>query len=171
MADPHSKPGFGDVSSAQFRNAMREVATGVSIISSGRAGEARGLTATAFSSFSAEPPAVLICVNRDSECHSTIQKTGAFCLNILKSDSEALAHHFAGRDGVKGCERFLSGNWTTLVTGSPVLSDALVAFDCQLRDWIAADTHTIFIGDIAAISPLAPGQALVYRAGAFSAVG
>ncbi|MGI6245917.1 MAG: flavin reductase family protein [Pseudochelatococcus sp.] len=159
------------VSPAEFRNAMREVASGVSIISSGRSGRARGLTATAFASLSAEPPAVLVCVNRDSECHRTILETGAFCLNILKAEDEALAHRFAGRGGIRGHERFLEGNWMTLATGSPVLSHALVAFDCLLRESVASHTHMIFIGDVAAISSAGSGSALVYRAGAFSAIG
>lgn len=171
MASPVSKIDATAVSAFEFRSAMREVAAGVTIVASGSLQDARGLTATAFSSLSAEPPAVLVCVNRDSECHRTILDTGAFCVNVLKAESEALAHRFAGRGGVRGHDRFLPDGWTTLNTGSPVLKEALVAFDCLLRSSIAADTHTIFIGDVAAISSSEPGQALVYRTGEFSAVG
>lgn len=168
MASSVSKLDTEIVNPSEFRDAMREVATGVSIISSGKLDNARGLTASAFCSLSAEPPAVLVCVNRDSECHRTILETGAFCVNVLRAENETLAHRFAGRGGIKGHDRFLHGNWTTLATGSPVLSEALVAFDCLLRNSIVSDTHSIFIGDVAAISSSAPGQALVYRAGAFS---
>lgn len=157
-------------SPASFREAMRGVASGVAIITSGRSDEARGLTATAFCSLSAEPPAVLVCVNRESQCHGVILSTGSFCLNVLKADSEALAHRFAGRGGIKGSDRFLEGNWTTLRSGAPVLSDALAVFDCQLREAIISDTHSILIGDVTALMASGQSKALIYRSGWFGSI-
>ena len=158
------------VDASEFREAMREVAAGVTIVTSGRGDRARGLTATAFSSLSAEPPSVLVCVNRDSECHQTIAESGTFCVNVLGAEAQHLANRFAGRDGIKGSARFQIGDWSTLSTGAPVLADALVAFDCRLRKAIDAGSHTIFIGDVAAVSKTG-GDALVYRKSGFFSLG
>ncbi|MGH6859113.1 MAG: flavin reductase family protein [Phyllobacterium sp.] len=155
------------VDASEFREAMREVASGVTIVTSGSGERARGMTATAFNSLSAEPPSVLVCVNRDAECHRVITDTGVFCINVLGAAARQLANHFAGRDGVKGAARFQMGDWATLSTGAPVLTDALVAFDCRLREAIDAGTHTIFIGDVAALSKTG-GNALVYRQSGFA---
>lgn len=167
LADSTTTAGINPL---HFRNAMRRVASSVTIVSSGRADAARGITVTAFSSLSVDPPAVLICVNRTSEIHRTILDTRAFCVNVLKSADEALAGRFAGREGVRGADRFLNRHWTQLITGSPALLEALAVFDCTVRDSIVSGTHSIFIGDVVAVESGAPGQALVYREGAFGVV-
>ena len=48
-------------------------------------------------------------------------------------------------------ERFDHGKWITLVTGSPVLQDALVSFDCKIRQMNDVGTHTIFYCEVEAI--------------------
>ena len=42
--------------------------------------------------------------------------------------------------------RFNSRDGTRLATGSPVLIDALVSFDCRVVKKLAHGTHTIFLG-------------------------
>lgn len=149
---------------------MREVASAVTIVTSGSGELARGLTATAFSSLSAEPPSVLVCVNRDSECHQTISQSDSFCVNVLGASSHQLANRFAGRDGIRGLARFKIGEWLILSTGAPVLADALVAFDCRLRKSVDAGSHTIFIGDVAAILRTSR-DAFIYRKSEFISLG
>ena len=47
-----------------FRDAMRQLASGVCVVTLGAGDERKGLTATSVSSLSAEPPTLLVCVNR-----------------------------------------------------------------------------------------------------------
>lgn len=158
------------VDPAEFRAAMREMAAGVTIVTSGVGVHRRGLTATAVCSLSADPPALLVCVNRDAECHRAILDHGMFCVNVLGASSEALAGRFAGRDGIRGVERFAAGSWGTMATGAPVLQDAVAAFDCSLRESMDGGTHSIFIGQVEAITIGSSQAALIYRAGLFSLV-
>ena len=155
---------------ADFRAAMRELAAGVAIVASGSGHRRRGMTATAVCSLSAEPPALLVCVNRNAECHKTILECGSFCVNLLGSEGEALASRFAGRTGERGVERFSDEHWGVLSTGAPVLLDAIASFDCTLREAIDAGTHSIFVGDVEAVMVEASRSALIYRAGRFAVV-
>ena len=62
-----------------------------------------------------------------------------------------LAERFAGRGGFKGAERFADGDWVSLVTGAPVLADALAAIDCRVEDIVERHTHAIVIGAVQAV--------------------
>ncbi|MBL8699536.1 MAG: flavin reductase family protein [Alphaproteobacteria bacterium] len=150
-----------------FRVGMRRLAAGVTIVTAMHDGARNGLTATAVTSLSADPPQVLVCVNRTATAHDLIHRGAALCVNILAQEHRDLAARFAGMDGVHGPERFDIGTWTTLVTGSPVLSDAIAAFDCVVDEAVDSATHTIFIGRVVGISAREDGRPLVYEAGRF----
>ncbi|MDQ0513227.1 flavin reductase family protein [Ancylobacter amanitiformis] len=154
---------------ADFRAAMRELAAGVTIITAGREDGRRGLTATAVCSVSADPPTLLVCVNRSAEGHAAIRESGAFCVNVIAAEHQCLAERFAGRDGARGAERFEHGEWRALATGAPVLADAVAAFDCQVIQAIDAGTHTVFLGAVTATTVSPQRAALLYRAGTFAA--
>jgi len=157
-----------DVDADAFRAAMRELAAGVTIVTAGTADGRRGLTATAVCSVSADPPTLLACINRATDGHAAIAAAGHFCVNVVAAEHRDLAERFAGRDGSHGVERFERGDWDRLVTGAPVLADAVAAFDCRVVEAMSWGTHTIFIGRVAA-TRIAPARAgLVYRAGAFA---
>lgn len=136
------------IGSAEYRGLMRQVAGAVSIITAGRPGERRGLTATAVCSLSDNPPTLLACVNRRAGAHDLILAEGAFAVNVLASGQRDVAVHFSGKTNVRGEARFSAGNWGRLATGAPVLRGVLAAFDCELVEHKAVATHTIFIGRV-----------------------
>lgn len=151
-----------------FRAAMRELAAGVTIVTAGTADGRRGLTATAVCSVSADPPTLLACINRATDGHAAIAASGHFCVNVVAAEHRDLAERFAGRDGARGAARFERGDWDCLVTGAPVLADAVAAFDCRVVEALSWGTHTIFIGRVAATRVAPARPALVYRAGVFA---
>lgn len=151
----------------EFRTVMREVTGTVSIVTSGQGDDKRGLTVTALCSLSVTPPSLLVCVNKITEGHKMILRYGSFCVNVVSGEQQSIAECFAGRTGHCAIERFTLGDWTTLVTGSPVLLDAIAVLDCDVIDCIDRDTHTIFIGGVRAVKSDPNRPALVYRAGLF----
>ena len=152
---------------ADFKHAMRRLAAGVTIVTTkGRGGRA-GLTATAVCSLSADPARLLVCVNRDSAPNAAIAAAKRFCVNVLALRHRSLALRFAGATGVAGEDRFAQGKWGSAATGSPVLLDALASFDCMLVDAVQSGTHTIFVGEVQAVSARTGGTPLLYAAGAF----
>lgn len=44
--------------------------------------------------------------------------------------------------------RFDVGDWTTFVTGAPVLVGSLVSLDCQVTQILSVYSHTLFIGEV-----------------------
>lgn len=133
-----------------FRTGMRRLAGHVCIISTVKAdGDRAGLTATAVSSVSAEPPTLLVCVNRQNSSHPVIREAGIFAVNVLALEDQELANRFAS--GILGEARFQEGLWTTLKTGAPVLESALVSFDCRIAQAVEVGTHGVIFGAIDAI--------------------
>ena len=158
------------VGAEDFRRGMRRLAAGVTIVAAAHGGERSGLTATAVSSLTAEPPQLLVCVNRSAAAHEQIRKGEALCVNALALEHRALAERFAGIGGIHGPERFEAGSWTTLATGAPVLADALAAFDCVVVDAVDVATHTIFISRVVAVRAREDGVALAWESGGFASV-
>lgn len=151
-----------------FKEGMRRLAAGVTIITTLHEGERSGLTATAVTSLSADPPQVLVCVNRRAGAHDLIHRGSRMCVNVLCHAHKGLASRFAGLRGVHGPARFNAGRWTTLKTGAPVLEDALVSFDCVVTERVQASTHTIFIGRVVDVRTRPKAKPLIYAAGAYA---
>lgn len=150
-----------------FRRAMRSLAGGVTLICTDHEGERSGLTATAVCSVSAEPPSLLVCVNRNGDAHEKISASGILSVNVLTFDQEALAKRFAGVDGAKGGDKFSTGRWTTLTTGAPILKDALANFDCEVVERVRTGTHTIFICRVVCAPSTVQRYALGFINGSF----
>jgi flavin reductase (DIM6/NTAB) family NADH-FMN oxidoreductase RutF len=156
------------IDAAAFKQGMRHLAASVTLITTRHRELRGGLTATAVCSVSAEPPQLLICVNRTASAHDPIGEAGFFCVNILAPEHRKIAERFAGMDGVEGDARFVDlGEWSTLSTGAPVLKGCPVSFDCKLVTKVAAGTHTIYLGEIVDISLDPAAHALLYCDGAF----
>ena len=144
------------IDAAAFKKGMRHLAASVTLITTRHRDLRGGLTATAVCSVSAEPPQLLICVNKTASAHDPIAEAGLFCVNILAPDHRKIAERFADM-----------GEWSTLSTGAPVLKGCPVSFDCKLVTKVAAGTHTIYIGEIVDLALDPKAHALLYCDGAF----
>ncbi len=124
---------------------MRRFATGVAIVTTVHQERIHGFTANAFASVSAEPPTVLICVNRGATAHPLISASQRFCVNILALEQRALAERFAGGEPR---QRFEGVAHRPGPSGSPILEGTLAHVDCSLAEELTASTHTIFLGTV-----------------------
>ena len=124
---------------------MRRFATGVAIVTTAHEGRIHGFTANAFASVSADPPTVLICVNRRATAHPLIASSQRFCVNVLALDQRSLAERFAGGEPRS---RFDGVGYRLGPSGSPILDGTLAHLDCALGEELSASTHTIFLGNV-----------------------
>jgi flavin reductase len=154
------------VDGGQFKAGMRSLAGAVNIITSAHAGHRYGMTATAVCSATADPPTVLVCINKLATTHGAISKSKAFCVNVLRAEDGELSTAFSGGQSAEA--RFRSRNWTRLATGSPVLVDALVCFDCRAVKKLAHGTHTIFLGQVEQVLFGQKGKPLLYSEGQYA---
>ncbi|QPF92950.1 flavin reductase family protein [Bradyrhizobium commune] len=158
------------VSSVDFRNAMRHLTGGVSIITAGRGRDITGMTVTSVTSLSVEPPTLLVSINRDASSFPLIKRHGAFGVSILNADQLDVAERFAGKGGLKGADRFAGAQWVTSVSGVPLLVGALSAFDCEVEEIVERHSHGIVIGRIRDIKNSTRNAALAYWHGQYVAV-
>lgn len=157
---------------AEFRAALRQVPGAVAVIAAGSSGGRIGLTATAVTSVSDDPPTMLVCINRAASAHAGILSAGHFSINMLAGDQQEIGDVFAGRSGLKGEDRFrVAGRWDTLTSGAPVLIDALTVLDCMLIDARPVATHSVLIGRVLGATIRDGADALVYRDGRYTVVG
>lgn len=144
-----------------YRGGMRLLAAGVCLITASRNNEYGGMIATAVTSVSAEPPALLVCINRSASMFEMIQQAGSFCVNVLTQDAVSLVEIFSS--SARRAERFQSGDWTSSVNGSPVCGESLVSFECRLAKIVEWHTHGIFLGEVTdVIHPRADAASLIY---------
>lgn len=150
-----------DCDSDTFVAALSLAANGVAIVTTdGDAGKI-GLTVSSMVSVCAEPPLMLACVNTNHEFCAKANANQSFALNLLAADQQPVSNVFAGFGEDPSADRFLTGNWTTATTGSPILTDAMVSLDCALIDERTHGTHTIYIGRVLTVATR-DTQPLVY---------
>lgn len=156
-----------DIEVDAFRTVMRNVAGAVSIVTAAHGGIRAGLTATSLTALSAEPPTVIVCVNKTASAWPTIEAARHFAINVLAARHRPIADRFAGRGGFKGEARFGEGRWGRLVTGAPTLDGALAVLDCETEEALERHSHTILIGRIKAIRHAQDEGALLYWRGVY----
>ena len=149
-----------------FRRVLGHFAAGVTIVTTRDAdGTPYGLTATAFTSVSLEPPLVLVCVDKKSETYPYFG-SGVFAVNFLAVDQEGLSQRFAKSGG----DKFAGVKFHSGITGAPLLAGALAHLECRIQHDYDGGDHTIYVGEVEAATAR-DGEPLLYFCGAYRRVG
>ncbi len=133
-------------STESFVDAMAMAVSGVTVLASDGPAGRGGITVSAFTSVSAEPPMVLACVNRKSAIVELVSGNAHFSVNILAESHQRLSEIFAGRAGVDRATGFAEFPWETGLVGQPVLQGATASFECALSQSVDIGTHRVFFG-------------------------
>lgn len=157
-----SSPTPPAVEQAVFRDVVGYFTTGVTVITTRDGDQRFGVTASAVSSLSLDPPMLLVCLNRRLPTSDAITAAGSFVVNILDEEQGELATQFATRapDKFRGVE-VAEGN-----LGVPLLADALAHIECRVAERVDAATHTVFLGEVQT-ARARPGSPLAYFRGTF----
>lgn len=130
-----------------FKSVMRRFASGVCVVTTIDAqGRPLGMLATAFTSVTATPPTVLICINREASMHSALLDSEVFCVNILGHNNMDIIEKFS--DAGARNNRFKSGEWSRTGTGSPVLSSSHAALECKVGSTMSEGSHSVILGKV-----------------------
>lgn len=151
------------VAPEQFRLALGQFASGITVVTVNHRGALNGSTISAFSSLSLDPPLVLVCLAHTATSHALIRRSGRFAVNILAGDGETLSRRFAGRaeDKFAGVEYRLGSN------GVPLLEGASTTIECDLAAEHPGGDHTIFVGAVTAVNVRQEGAPLLYYRGRY----
>jgi flavin reductase len=137
------------IEATDFKNAMALLTTAVHVVTTKGISGIHGFTASAVCSVTDTPPTLLVCMKHTSRSHEYFIDNKTLAVNVLGAQHEPLSNAFASQ--LDSEERFKQGSWTELVTGAPVLNDALVSFDCEIEDIQEVGTHSIFMCRVVAI--------------------
>jgi len=129
----------------QFRQVLSHFAAGVTVVTT-LDGEQRphGLTATAFTSVSLEPPLVLVCIDKSADTYPHFEPAGLFAVNFLALDQRDISQRFAKHGG----EKFAGLGWRPGVLGAPLLDGTIGHVECRIRYSYEGGDHTILVGEI-----------------------
>ena len=111
------------------------------------------MTCNRVASCSAEPPRLAISVRSARHSHSLILRSGEFVVNIPTPEQSALSDYLGVVSGREEDKVALAG--LTLARAAkvrtPLLADCPVNIDCTVERSIDLDSHTLFIGLVAAV--------------------
>jgi flavin reductase (DIM6/NTAB) family NADH-FMN oxidoreductase RutF len=152
---------------AAFAEVLRKFPTPVNAVTVGRGGVENVLTVSWATPASFEPPMFLVAVDRLHYSIDFVKSTRNFAVNVLGEGQERLAGQFA-RQSMHGDDKLAGVAWREGQTGSPILTDAVAYFDCELSSYVEAGDHYLLLGRVvdAAVlrdaRPLTGGAALRY---------
>jgi flavin reductase (DIM6/NTAB) family NADH-FMN oxidoreductase RutF len=128
----------------------------------------RGATVSSFTVVSLDPPIVLACLEIGSTTNELVSRSERFAVSILGQRQTVMADRFAGLGPIPD-GRFTGVPYDLAVTGSPIISNSLAWFDCELRDALEAGDHLIVTGDVVAagVAPDEEDEPLVNYDGSY----
>jgi flavin reductase (DIM6/NTAB) family NADH-FMN oxidoreductase RutF len=136
-----TEPGADGVSGDVFRRAMARCAAGVVVITT--ADGPSGLTASSFTSVSADPPLVSFCVDRSASTSARLCDAETFTVNVLTEAQHDIASRFASH----GVDRFAAPTrWHPAPDGTPLLDAAAAYLHCRRHSVIPLGDHWLVVG-------------------------
>lgn len=147
-----------------FRAVLGRFATGVTVVTATDAqGVDHGMTVSAFSSLSLNPPRVLICIEHSASMHALLLETPHFAVNILSDAQEKMARRFAAT----GAQRFTGVGFTRGDRNLPILNDVLAYVECRRVAVHEGGDHSIIVGETET-AIVRDGKPLLYYRGGFA---
>ncbi len=152
-----------------FRQVFRRHASTVVVVTHLDAnGAPRGMTATSMVGLSADPPSLLVCIDRATRTHEEVMRVRSFGIDLLSVHQRRIGVHCAQR----GTEKWLRPAWLATdlpLTSSPRLARSVAHVDCTIETALDAFTHTIVVGRIRAVwlNPEMPDP-LLYHDGVYA---
>lgn len=138
------------VSDNDFKMALGRFGSGVTVVTVTDEDGDHGMTASAFTSLSLDPPLVLVCVGKKGNMHARLDRADGFAVNVLDAAQESVSNRFAGwwnKDTSK---------WGDLAidraphSNAPWIGGSLTSLDCTVHERMDGGDHTIFVGRVVA---------------------
>lgn len=145
-----------------FRSILGRFASGITVVTTrDEHGSDHGMTVSAFSSVSLDPPLVLVCVANDATMAPAMSTASSFGVSILSDTEEPQSRRFSGKTD----DRFADLQYTRGSLGNALLSDALATIDCRITARYPAGDHVIVVGEVDSGGARDARPLLYYRGG------
>ncbi|MEP7324709.1 MAG: flavin reductase family protein [Gemmatimonadota bacterium] len=150
------------VEPARFRQLLGHFATGVTVVTAtGPDGKPVGMTANTLTSISLQPPLISVCIDHAADMFQIMEQTGAFTVNILAADQEAISRRFAEQSS----NRFDGLGFEPSPHGGVVLKGAIAYLECEPVSRVPAGDHTIYVARVVGGETFEGEPLLYYRGG------
>ncbi|MFF0138471.1 flavin reductase family protein [Streptomyces sp. NPDC005227] len=132
---------------ASVRATTRKFATGVTVLTCSRDEGTHGVTVSTLTLASMKPPMVSVALRRDSQGLAALLAAGTFAVNVLGSQQDPLARHFARSDRGEGLTRPGRGVWAGhTADGVPLIGGAVGWLQCRVTRTVPAGDHELVLG-------------------------
>ena len=146
----------------EFTDAFRRRGDSVSLVTYlDPHGNPGGMTATSVTSVSADPPMLLVCVNRSASTHAILEMRGEFGVAFLSEGQEEISNLGATR----GDKAFPDGSIIDPTSTAPSIAGAAANLRCVVVDTHEHGTHTIFVARVTAALSDGDQRPLLYHDG------
>ena len=136
--------------------------SGVTVVTTKAAdGTDQGMTVSAFSSLSLDPPLVLICIEKSASVHGALTTASGFIVNVLSAKQEQIARRFA----IVDIDRFEGVGFARSAQGYAILDDVLAVIECDRVSLCEGGDHTIIVGEVETTRAESGTPLLYYRGG------
>ena len=148
---------------------MSNFAASVTVVTSTFEGRDHGLTVSAYTSVSLDPPLILVCIEHKAHSLEAMLGAGGFTVNIMREGTGDIAMKFASKDDDKfeGLSIIRPGND---VAGPGLPEQAYAILECRTVNTVEAGDHVIFLGHVDKATRVDPGAPLVYWRRGFKTV-
>jgi flavin reductase (DIM6/NTAB) family NADH-FMN oxidoreductase RutF len=156
-----------NVDAQLFKDCLSTWTSGVTVVTASGPRMIVGITASAFSSLSVDPPLVLVCIGRSSGSHDDLVGADGFAVHILSRDQEELSNRFA----TAGVDKFDGVDFGLGPFDTPLLELGAARLVCERHAMLGGGDHTILVGRVIEAEP-GDGEPLLYHSrsyGSFTA--
>src|ERR1051325_398370 len=152
-----------------YKKICSRFAKGVTIVTARRSSDGLpiGVTVSAFTGVSLQPPTILICLNHNSKATRILLEARYFAVNVLSDGQQELSQCFATRDIEK---RFSGINWQEGLYAVPILPATLGTLVCELGKSIIDGDHHVIFGHVLEGSYREGSSPLIYWASAYQSL-
>lgn len=140
---------------------MRQVASPVTVVTTGRGASARGITIGSFTSTSMEPPLITFNLSKGARMHELLPFEDRFLVHLLRFDQVGVSDHFAKTDS-RLTSQFEDVEHAIDVSGIPTLPNVLALFRCKLYNVFPAGDHSLIIGLVESVEIDGVADPLIY---------
>ena len=148
--------------STHYRETVANFPSGVTVVTTRDSGEDFGLTVSAFTSLSLDPPMVLVSIDRKSKSHQHLVEGAPIGISVLAAGHTDVAVQFARHvdDRFAGINIVRRGEQDI-----PFVGDAAAWFLGDVRDRYVGGDHIIITGAVREWDWHDGGRPLLYRGG------
>ena len=133
---------------ADFRTAMGQFATGVTVVTTLDGASPQGITVNALTSVSLDPPIVMIALGRRRFIVPAIDASRRYAVNVLAEDQQWMSDCFAGANVTPNRDAFCGAAWHPGSTGLPLISGAIATLECSVQDRFEVGDHYLYVGHV-----------------------